>query len=75
MSILSAVDSSLKRRSLIAWVSFRTVAGLLVAIGAFAWLAVWFERDFWLGLAQTIMISLVLAHELGLLRRRSGGLH
>jgi hypothetical protein len=72
---LSRIDSALRRRSTVAWIAFRAVAGFLAAVGLFAWVGVWFQRGFWLGVSQAVMCSLVIAHECGLLRRRGRGPH
>jgi hypothetical protein len=70
--VLSRLDAALHRRSLVAWIIFRAIAGLLVAVGLLAWLGVWFERHFWLGAAQAAMCVLVLARELDILPHRLG---
>lgn len=68
---LARLDSALRKRSVVAWVAFRAVTGSLVALGLYAWLGVWFERSIWLGASQAALCGLVLAHELGLLSRRT----
>lgn len=36
----------------------------LVALGAFLWCALWFERSLWLGISQTVLIGHLLTQEL-----------
>lgn len=50
-----------------AWCAFRAACGCLAALGLFCWLAVWFERSFWLGATMAANCVLVLATELGLI--------
>lgn len=71
--MLAKLDASLHARSWVAWVLFRTVAGLLVAIGLFAWVGVWFQRGFWLGVAQAAICVFVLAEEIGILPKSLRG--
>lgn len=70
---LRRVDAALRRRSAIAWMTFRVFAGTLAALGLFCWIGLWFQRGFWLGVAQALMCIMVLANELGLLRSGIGG--
>ena len=65
--VLTKLDSALRRRSPAGWYAFRTVAGLLLALGLFAWIGLWFQRGFWLGVTQAVICVLVLAHEFGIL--------
>lgn len=74
-SLLARADSAIRRRTLAGWIAFRVVAGTLVALGLFSWLTVWFQRGFWLGMAQTVMCGLVLLHELGMLGGRRSRSH
>lgn len=68
--MLAELDAALRRRSTVVWVAFRIVAGLLLALGLFVWIGLWFERNFWAGLAQTILCLVVLANEAGILGSR-----
>lgn len=43
----------------------------LVAAGTYAWVGLWFQRSFWLGLAQLLIIVPALWHELA--KRRTTG--
>lgn len=70
---LAALDARLKQQSRPAWITLRVVAGTLTALGLFSWVGLWFQRGFWLGVAQAIMCGSVLANELGLLRRLGSG--
>jgi hypothetical protein len=48
--------------------TWRSIAGFLGAVGLFAWLALWFEKSFWLGAAQAAFCGLYVAAEIGLIR-------
>lgn len=70
--MLLAWDAALRRRSVVAWCAFRIVCGGLVALGLFAWLAVWFKRNPWAALAMAVGCATNLASELGILSNRPG---
>jgi hypothetical protein len=72
--VLARIDSALRSRSFPVWIAFRTIAGLLTALGLFCWVGLWFKRNLWLGIAQALMCGSVLANELGLLRSRGSRL-
>lgn len=68
--MLAELDAALRRRSTVVWVAFRIVAGLLLALGLFVWVGLWFRRNFWAGMAQAVLCVIVLAHEAGILGSR-----
>lgn len=69
---LARFDAFLRKRSTAAWVAFRAVSGFLLLGGFASWVALWYERHPALGISQALLCGLVLAHELGLLTRRTG---
>ena len=62
--MIERLDAFAHKRSLVAWVLFRAVAGLLLALGFFLWISLWFERGLWLGVAQAAIITPILVYEL-----------
>lgn len=39
---------------------FMAMKWLFVAVGAWAWVGLWFQRDFWLGMTQLVLIGYVI---------------
>lgn len=62
--MLSRLDAAIGRRSNRLQLAFRVTAGALVAIGMFAWLGVWFQRSFWFGVIQAVILVDILFMEL-----------
>ena len=69
MTSLAKIDAELRAKSRARWLFFRIGGGIATAFGLYAWLYLWYERGLWLGIVQSALCGVVLAHELGLLRR------